>query len=426
MKKITLTDGITPIKPVKRTYKKKSTGASAKAPKTSSTSEKAPRKASKAKGISKTSKPKKAKKAIKRRSPEEMAELRQRKFEEHLEREAQKAIREYEKQQRETERYAQEVFREAERAERQTRAIIREMEKAEREQRRAEREAKRQLRQEKARQITENKVKAEWELQQTGETWSPKVFQEQLIQQVTAKFGEYSYADDDNLNKLSDILGYNIKDLLTPGESEKHRTKAIRDYMETGLNNGLYTEDDLIGIYRSLESYDRKNRYHIKGLDEDFDPKTAKDIYDDIMGSGKVSEPTKEIMKILGPKGVILYLNYRNIMKLQFGELYRQLLYNPAASVFWELPSSITDNLDSMSYKEQRSAIKGYHDSVKGFGYKPSTAKAQRDNKYLAGMADAVQFTKYASTFMGYDEHLYFLSEVENKSSLDVDWKNVI
>jgi len=409
MKKITLNLGdygqyFKPVEPVKRSYKKTTKGASTKAPKVSSSktsSKKAPRiSASNAKGKSiktskptktktakpKTAKPKTAKKSTKpRRTPEEIAELRQQRFEAHLEREAQKKIHEMERDARQAEREARKLLREAERAERELNKAYREsvaadralakreraeekaFNKSNREEAKAEREvAARQKTIDAARKKVEQRFDA---LHKPGnpnyknelaDLFTEKILMlekganfselDEFLRINTPKSFKESYVD---LNRVASI------------SNEENRTSAIKEMFTNYIDNT--TEYGAAALLKDLDKFES---FNYQGMRYASDDAAYAKIYSDITGSKYVSDDVKAIMALM-PKNVAVnfYKNYRDLQILANGG-YRSFEYDLAAEDYYTKDKNIESfdkSLHGYTKKGSRKEIGGVSLDAKNF-----------------------------------------------------------
>ena len=394
MKKITLNLGdygqyFKPIKPVKRSYKKSAKGASVKAPKASSkkaSTKKAPRtKASTAKGVSvkKTKAPKNPSKPTKPKKTAEQIE-----YETAL-RESRAADR---SKAHDWDKALEADLRAAEKDYRRAKKEYQEAKRKEREEQRAERKRERL---DKAIDITTNKLEAEYGRIETDEEYIDR-----SIAAIAEKVNEYYNTSSDRREMLSDITGLDMKDfdMGNPTKRKQALVAALYNKMvdDEGYIDVEPTMDKVTEIYRGLESFNRKERLHAKGIEMDMDEETAKDIMLDILNSDKVSAETKEVLRILGPKGALLYVNYRQIQRLKYGDLYREQLYAPAAEVFWDDSEADKVLLKKFGYRFARKTAQMINDSGVG----------------TAGHIDATQFQKFAMTKMSYDEAVEFLKKI--------------
>ena len=406
MKKITLNLGdyeqfFKPVEPVKRSYKKANTGAKTKAPKSSSktSSKKAPRKsASNAKGTSiktskpaktKSTKPKKAKKPTKkRRTPEEMAELRQQRFEAYLEREAQKKMREMERDAKIAEREARAIFREAEKAEREWNIIQREIkreeraaEKAEREARKAEREArkveraqKRKEREAAARQRTIDAAhkKVEQRFDALHKPGNPS-YKNELADLFTERILMLEKGAD--FSELNDFLRINTPKSFKESyvdlnrvasiSNEENRTIAIKEMFTNYIDNT--TE---FGAAALLKDLDKFESFNYQGMRYASDDAAYAKIYSDITGSKYVSDDVKAIMALM-PKNVAVnfYKNYRDLQILANGG-YKSFEYDLAAEDYYTKDKNIESfdkSLHGYTKKGSRKEIGGVSLDAKNF-----------------------------------------------------------
>lgn len=366
------------IKSVKRSYKK----GSSKTPKASvknvsKAKAKKPARSSSSKAI-KTHK-KTSTKAPKRTRAEIMAsaaEKRQQRFEAYQEREAQREIREYEK-------YLD--------TEKSTYALLREMDRADRELKKAERAYAKEQRYQKAKAITENKIKAE--------NRDPQNYRESVMAMISDKLYDYGFTSPEHRQQLADIVGMEVEEIDFHDDADE---ETFKEYMYATLDSKNLDERELTKAFRQLESYGRKERLHVKGIEEDMDVETAKIVYADIMASASVSKETKEVLKLLGPKGALIYVNYRQIMKMKFGNNYKEMFYNEAAETFWD---GSGDNV-----------------SLKKYGYKFSKAARGIINDSSVALSnnfDASNLAKFAMTTMNPDEANEFLSNLHNVEGFD-------
>lgn len=363
------------VKPVKRSFKGK-TPKAAKA-KTSTTKSAKPKKAPRTKAAkvskvkaTKTTKAPKAKKAPSRTREQiaaEAAAKRQARFEAFQERQAQKQFKEYEAYLSETEKYAREMQRDIDRAEREYRKAVREFNKEER--------------QKKLRQITENKMRSQG--------YDPSNYRENLISMIANKASGLKYSSLDEKQLIADLIGVNSASLNDP-----------EDIRKTTIGDALYasgkTEDELTAIFRKTESLERKHTVRAKGIEDTIDDVTAKKIMSDILASKNVSDETKAVLKLLGPKGALIYINYRQIQRNKFGNNYKEQMYHEAAEIFWD------NSGDKVVLKKH-----GY-----GFG---SRKRNQLENQ-RAGLStdiDAEAYSKFAMTFMKPDEAAAFTQQLE-------------
>lgn len=364
------------VKPVKRSYKGK-TPKAAKA-KTSTSKSAKPKKAPRTKAAkvskvkaTKTTKAPKAKKAPSRTREQiaaEAAAKRQVRFEAFQERQAQKQLKEYEAYLSETEKCAREMQRDIDRAEREYRKAVREFNKEER--------------QKKLRQITENKMRSQG--------YDPSNYRENLISMISNKAGEFGNTSQEHKEELGELLGVDPRAFdLTLKDRKNFVYRAITDYND-------FTDEELTDKLRKLETFDRKERLHVRGIEESMDEETAKKIMFDILSSDKVSNETKAVIRLLGPKGALLYTNYRQIQKEKFGHNYKEQFYSQAAAIFWDTAG------DKVVLKKH------------GFNFSKKDAAQRKDSRIgLSTNIDAEAFAKFAIAKMNTDEADAFTNELE-------------
>lgn len=364
------------VKPVKRSFKGK-TPKAAKA-KTSTIKSAKPKKAprTKAAKVSKvkttTKKAPKARKAPSRTREQiaaEAAAKRQARFEAFQERQAQKQFKEYEAYLSETEKYAREMQREIGRAEREYRKAVREFNKEER--------------QKKIRQITENKMRSQG--------YDPSNYRENLISMISNKAGEFGNTSQEHKEELGELLGVDPRAFdLTLKDRKNFVYRAITDYND-------FTDEELTDKLRKLETFDRKERLHVRGIEESMDEETAKKIMFDILSSDKVSNETKAVLRLLGPKGALLYTNYRQIQFQKFGANFKEAFYSQAAATFWD-----TSTGDQVALKKH------------GYNFSKKNANFIKDSSVgLSTNIDAEAFAKFAIEKMNLDEATAFTQQLE-------------
>lgn len=266
---------------------------------------------------------------------------------------------------------------------------------AEKEFRRAKRAYNAQLKKNKAIDITKNKLEAEY-----GRIETEPDYIDRSIAAIADKVNEYYNTSSARRDKLSEITGLDMKDFDTSNTTKRKQALVEALYRDLADDRGIIEIEPAVekvtDIYRGLESFNRKERLHAKGIEMDMDEETAKDVMKDILSSDKVSAETKEVLRILGPKGALLYVNYRQIQKLKYGDLYREQLYAPAAEIFWD--NSEADKI-----------------LLKKFGYRFSNKAAKVIDENGAGTAghiDATQFQKFAMTKMNKEEAEEFLKKI--------------
>ena len=365
------------VKPVKRSFKGK-TPKAAKA-KTSTAKSAKPKKAPRTKAAkvskvktTKTTKAPKAKKAPSRTREQiaaEAAAKRQARFEAFQERQAQKQLKEYEAYLSETEKYAREMQRDIDRAEREYRKAVREFNKEER--------------QKKLRQITENKMRSQG--------YDPSNYRENLISMISNKAGEFGNTSQEHKEELGELLGVDPRAFdLTLKDRKNFVYRAITDYND-------FTDEELTEKLRKLETFDRKERLHVRGIEESMDEETAKKIMFDILSSDKVSNETKAVLRLLGPKGALLYTNYRQIQFQKFGANFKEAFYSQAAATFWD-----TSTGDKVALKKH------------GYNFSKKNANFIKDSSVgLSTNIDAEAFTKFAIEKMNLDEATAFTQQLE-------------
>lgn len=368
------------VKPVKRSYSKKTKTSKPKVIKSSSKgakSKKAPRiKAAKTSKVStkapKTTKARKAPSRTREQIAAEAEAKRQARFDAYTERQAAKQFKEYEKYINETEKQMKSLMRDAAKAEREFLKLEREHNKQVRDEERAK----------KARQITENKMRSQG--------MDPSNYRENILSMISNKAGDFAFTTEDYRDELANILDINTSILNMP---LKERKESIYEH----ISRRDMTEDELTALNRKLETFDRVNRLHAKGIEESMDVLTATRIMSDIMSSDKVSAETKAVLRLLGPKGALIYTNYRQIQFQKYGKNYKEQFYSEAASTFWD-----TSSADKIALKKH--------------GYKVSNKMANLIKDSRVGLStniDAESFAKFAITTMNLEEATAFTQQLE-------------
>lgn len=265
-------------------------------------------------------------------------------------------------------------------------SLMRDAAKAEREFLKLEREHNKQVRDEerakKARQITENKMRSQG--------MDPSNYRENILSMISNKAGDFAFTTEDYRDELANILDINTSILNMP---LKERKESIYEH----ISRRDMTEDELTALNRKLETFDRVNRLHAKGIEESMDVLTATRIMSDIMSSDKVSAETKAVLRLLGPKGALIYTNYRQIQFQKYGKNYKEQFYSEAASTFWD-----TSSADKIALKKH--------------GYKVSNKMANLIKDSRVGLStniDAESFAKFAITTMNLEEATAFTQQLE-------------
>lgn len=360
------------IKPVKRSYKK---GSPKSTPKASSK-----------KGTAKTPKVKKASTSTAKK-PESNVEHEM----EVLKHRAMSAYAEYMKAAKELEKAEKRLKKSQNAAKKATRSVnkdikeatqrIRDREKAEREKAKREREAK---------ALANKKGKMEKLAQQryNRSDVDDEDIRSAILDETAHIFASLShYSDTERLAKLASITGINPREVNSSNWRDVYKeldSRKRNDYDEYDilLNLKKYAKEEEVGLVSFSYGDKYLNRMDKLALD---------DIYGDIISSKKVADDVKAMLKVMGREGVVMYLNYRNYMKLKLGKLYDTEKYEEMSSLYY----------DSVSTSEEFKVIKNVNKRAatrSGFLLGEEGKELYKNNAGFVngeGSLDANAFLKY-------------------------------